>query len=216
MYLEILNKKEVEETDDLGKDLMIVSNYLLPFLNESDSNLIKNSLINFITSEKEKIKTYLTDKYRDNELVNKPNYNNIEELKIKIRFYLQEVLKEINKKVEEKDLILEIKENIQNIINYKLTEGKSRVFSLYIDIIETIVTELRNLINGIDEITKKEEFINNLNNILNEDISENNNMYDIMNQTRNMIILLYQLQIDINDYINFQNNLNAMTFTLIK
>lgn len=195
-YIKIINGKTENIISDLSNDLNTIINICLPFLNEEDSNSIKNELLTIFNNQKQEIMEYLHSFNSSKKL----DYNTVAEMNLELRRKIHPILKKLSVVVDKREIEKEISESIINIINGLYEEPKNKFLSFFLNEINATYINIMNLLSKLPENLRK-DYEKEINVIMNEKINYSKDFNLIINDLRNIWLSLNKILYKINRYL---------------
>lgn len=197
--LEGTNAQQLES--DLYDDFKLISETILPFINDKEREEIKKELLNVLDSNSTDILEFLDSIHIFNEgSIKNLKYHTIDEFELNLRKEIHNTLIKLSHYVNRKDLISEIVTGINDNINGIYSESKNKVVSIYLNSIYRIIESINNKVN-IDR-NYYSYYIEEMNKILNLNIDYNLSNEEIFRIFINTYSRLSRLEIELNSEIN--------------
>ncbi len=190
-----------EMDSDLYKDFKLISEVILPFIDDKEREEIKKELINILDSNSADILGFLDSIHIFSECsIKSLKYNTIDEFELNLRKEIHNTLIKLSHYVNRKDLISEIVTGINDNINGIYSESKNKVVSIYLNSIYSIIESINNKVN-IDR-NYYSYYLEEMNKILNLDIDYNLSNEEIFGLLINTYSRLSKLEIELDSEIN--------------
>ena len=201
--LEPSNQPKNEKEISLVNDIKMIVNVSLPFLNQDDANKIKQEILAILTEEKEKLDEYL--KSFENvstdaslEMVGNLEYSSLEQFELMLRTKLHPIFQNLKDKVDSRDIEMEIKNKISEMIDDTYTVSKHKIISTYLNEINSTKDRIIGLMNSLPNSQLYEA---KLKEIISYEFDYTKDADEILAEVRELIISLYKLEIDIKSAI---------------
>ena len=201
--LEPSNQPKNEKKISLVNDIKMIVNVSLPFLNQDDTNKIKQEILAILTEEKEKLDEYL--KSFENvstdaslEMVGNLEYSSLEQFELMLRTKLHPIFQNLKDKVDSRDIEMEIKNKISEMIDDTYTVSKHKIISTYLNEINSTKDRIIGLMNSLPNSQLYEA---KLKEIISYEFDYTKDADEILAEVRELIISLYKLEIDIKSAI---------------
>ena len=201
--LEPSNQPKNEKEISLVNDIKMIVNVSLPFLNQDDANKIKQEILAILTEEKEKLDEYL--KSFENvstdaslEMVGNLEYSSLEQFELMLRTKLHPIFQNLKDKVDSRDIEMEIKNKISEMIDDAYTVSKHKIISTYLNEINSTKDRIIGLMNSLPNSQLYEA---KLKEIISYEFDYTKDADEILAEVRELIISLYKLEIDIKSAI---------------
>ena len=197
--LEGTNAQQLES--DLYNDFKLISETILPFIDDKVREEIKKELINILDSNSADILEFLDSIHIFSEgSIKNLKYHTIDEFELNLRKEIHNTLIKLSHYVNRKDLISEIVTGINDNINGIYSESKNKVVSIYLNSIYSIIESINNKVN-IDR-NYYSYYIEEMNKILNLNIDYNISNEEIFRILINTYSSLSKLEIELDSEIN--------------
>lgn len=190
-----------EMDSDLYKDFKLISEVILPFIDDKEREEIKKELINILDSNSADILGFLDSIHIFSECsIKSLKYHTIDEFELNLRKEIHNTLIKLSHYVNRKDLISGIVTGIDDNINGIYSESKNKVVSIYLNSIYSIIESINNKVN-IDR-NYYSYYLEEMNKILNLDIDYNLSNEEIFGLLINTYRRLSKLEIELDSEIN--------------
>jgi len=178
------SNEDVEITDDLIGDILLLKKNILPFLDDDDMILeLKNifyrwekRLVSYIMGEKDTFLEKITD---------------VDSFKLSIRKELMGYLSDLNTKIRNKNIVKEVKDGYVNLALGVFHKEKDDFINNFLDEIKMLILEIREKGND-NEIGEMEK-------ILNKEIKLDDNVNNSLTVITNLYVSLYKILLEINE-----------------
>lgn len=205
--LDIINGTEIENyEDDLFNDIKTIIKVILPYLPEAKRDLFITSLKDIFENQKQLMQKSFEAIFGDSiylELKNKS-----ENIILLIRSELQELLANLNIEVSRNYIM----ESMANIVNQIYAETHNTFLALYLNVINTITNEVMLLLQQINS----KDLNNQLQSILNFDLTNINDMHKIYKKLFDIIIELETFRLSLEEYQSKIQNIEARKIILVR
>lgn len=205
--LDIINGTEIENyEDDLFNDIKTIIKVILPYLPEAKRDLFITSLKDIFENQKQLMQKSFEAIFDDSiylKLKNKP-----ENIILLIRSELQELLANLNIEVSRNYIM----ESMTNIINQIYAETHNTFLALYLNVINTITNEVMLLLQQINS----KDLNNQLQSILNFDLTNINDMHKIYKKLFDIIIELETFRLSLEEYQSKIQNIEDCKIILVR
>ena len=197
--LEGTNAQQLES--DLYDDFKLISETILPFIDDKEREEIKKELLNIFDSNSKDILEFLDSIHIFSEgSIKNLKYHTIDEFELNLRKEIHNTLIKLSHYVNRKDLISEIVTGINDNINGIYIESKNKVVSIYLNSIYEVIESINNKVN-VDR-NYYSYYIEEMNKILNIDIDYDLSNEDIFRLLLNTYCRLSRLEIELDSEIN--------------
>lgn len=205
--LDIINGTEIENyEDDLFNDIKTIIKVILPYLPEAKRDLFITSLKDIFENQKQLMQKSFEAIFGDSiylELKNKS-----ENIILLIRSELQKLLANLNIEISRNYIM----ESMANIVNQIYAETHNTFLALYLNVINTITNEVMLLLQQINS----KDLNNQLQSILNFDLTNINNMHKIYKKLFDIIIELETFRLSLEEYQSKIQNIEDCKIILVR
>ena len=201
--------------NELYDDFKLISERILPFLDEIQKNEIKNDLITILDKYSKEIIDYLDSIqiFNNNCSPKEIKYHNIKELELSIRKDIHNILIKLSFYVKRKDIIKELLEIISNSIQGIYKKSQDRIESIIINEISAIIKRINNKVNANKEYYNY--YIDEMNKLTNIKLDYKNNNSEIYKIIMDIYTKLSKLELDLDSEIKV-NSYKVRTKEILK
>jgi len=211
--LKELNGFDIELEDDLFKDLKLIRDIIIPFLDRDKQKEMKDKIKQIILSNKKLVEGYIQQIDDLNYKIDKPRYKNKKGFEISLRKELHPILEELNLKVRSKDIIETTKKYMSEIMISRYEIHKNGIIELYFNTINEMMKTIEGKLNYLD-IRERKIYNDSIIEVIKIDNLNEVDLKQIINIMNNIIKNIYIIQLDIDDRIKQIQSLSSYRIKL--